>query len=329
MADDTKQENTPEPSLSLFDDANENGQAERNKKRSKRVAQSPSRKQASANADASAPSISIAKVRVGALLIHPVLAITAEDLEATEADRIDEIADQIRRRVKLGECPRVNALADGTFGALTHLDSVTAAMRVARKNPDLELEVIIEPAASGADLVVDALHTSRGRSGWEQYRMVSSDFGAGKVRERLRELELPIEKYESRISKVLKVGRLDPSILNAVNKLTIPVKEAGQIVDAWDDESKRDVMKQIIAGEQRQTNGLLDARMLFRAMLKALLPDKKPPVWRADGAGNQVLVAADGGELATLTIEGDRFRLEGTTLPSKLHRYLIEGLPSG
>lgn len=266
-------------------------------------------------------------VRADQLVLHPDLDITATELEGIASERIEEVVDQLRRGIAPAEMPRAMVLGDGQFGALTGLETVVAAQRVSAKHPALHVTVLVAEPLTEADGLVAAMHNVRGKSGWEQYREIMKTFGDGGVRAKLRELDLPIKQWESRVSKVLKVGRLDPDILRAVNKLTIQVKEAGQVVDGWADPAKRLKMERVLGELVRGTNSLLDARPLFRALLKVGRPEITLPTWTTNEGGDQVFATADGTVLATLTVSAEGWLLHGRPMTAEEHRAMISGLP--
>ena len=294
----------------------------------KRAASRAGTRQKSDEPDHRAVGVIVTSTRPNRLKLHPNLKLSPEDLQGAASTLVDEIADQFRRGIAPAEIPRVVALDSTYFGATTALETVVAAQRVAAEQANFEIDVLVDLVASGANQVISAFHNGRHRSGWEQYGLIASVFGNAKVRAKLRELDLPIEKWEFKISKVLKVGRLDPVILEAVNKLTIPIKEAGQVVDGWRDEEKRSAMLQVLEEEKRGINGLLDAKALFRKLLRAGCPDLPQPVWEDGTEGERILRDVDGKELATLTMAGDRWRLEGALLSPRLCQHLVKALPA-
>lgn len=265
-------------------------------------------------------------VPMTSLIIHPDLSITVEEMIEGHGDAVEEAADHLRRGIAPVEPPQVTRLEDGRFGALTGLEWVTACSQHAMRHPDATIRVRIGAGIDPAAQVCEWLSSPRGRSGWEQYCGIRGLFEGGGVRDRLRALDLDVDKWESRVSKVLKVGRLPSEILETVVVLTIPVKEAGQIVDSWADEAKRSIMQALLAEARRTGNARLHAGTLFKSMLAAVRPEVVEPVWQNDTDGNRKFVAADGTLLATLSKVDDRWVAEGEHMTAAQLRAMTKGM---
>lgn len=273
------------------------------------------------------PSATTFIVPASQLIFHPDLGIDADEFAAAYTDEIEQIVDQLRRGLAPVVRPNVVALADGRFGALNGLEVVAAYNRLTARTADLTASVILMGGVNAASMVVEQLSVGRGRSGWEQYAALSPIFAGTSVRGKLRALDLDVDRWESKISKVMKVGELDPDVLAAVIRLTIPVKEAGQVVDAWKSDDKRAAMREVLAAERLKSNLPLDARLLFKAMLSAGRPDVVEPRWREADGGTREYVAADGSVLATIKVIDGRWSGEGGPMSASQWQSLTKGMP--
>lgn len=275
-----------------------------------------------AHKDAAATAII---VPAAILRLHPSLGIDAAEFAASHTEVIDDMTDDLRRGAPAAARPLVVSDGMGGYLALDNVELAVAAGLCAARAPDLMMSVILTDTVDPARTVREQLSSSRGKSGWEQHAALEPIFAGHIVRQRLRELDLKIG-WETRVSKVLKLGQLDPAILDAVDRFTIPVKEAGQIVDAWKEPARREQMTAVLADLRAGSNQPLDAKKCFKALLSAVRPEVVEPAWVEAGDGRRNYVAADGTVLATgLVLEG-RWSAEGAPMSAAQWQAFAKGM---
>lgn len=260
------------------------------------------------------------------IMIHPTLGIDFTPFARAHSATIDAIVDDLRS--ERGIQALVTVVRDGGgFWAVDHPEIVVAAQLYAGDtSAAVLLQVCIIEAFDPSAIVREQFAQSRGKSGWEQYGPLKEIFRNAPVAERLRELNLPAT-MGSMISKVLKVGSLDQRLLSAVNRYTIPVKEAGNVVDAWKDKFAREKMLIKLAELQKETNDLLDARQCFIALLKASKSHHARPEMSLADEGNMTFTAADGAILATGIVVEGHWTFEGVAMKSADWALFIQSMP--
>ncbi len=267
--------------------------------------------------DHRAEGTGVTLVDASTLVIDERFGLDEAELAARYAQEVAEARARLAAGRQQNACPVVMHGGNGTYRALTALPAVIAAREVAVLSATpVMVQVIVWDAIDGEVLVREMFGRARPASLFQQARYIAGcEALYGSRREWMRAEGIDTKTWEPRFSKIAKVGRLDPLILDEVDPHSITNAEvAGRIVDAWDDPDKQQLILVMVEATAAAASGPVKAGPLFKridAALHPTAPAVTPGAW-TDGV--RELVAADGTPLARLTREGSVWSIAGGDL---------------
>ncbi len=259
-------------------------------------------------------SAGVTLVDASTLVIDERFGLDDADLAARYAQEVAEAKARLAAGRQQSACPVVTRGGNEMYRALTVLPVVIAAREVAVLSATpVMVQVIVWDAIDGEVLVREMFGRARPASLFQQARYIAGcEALYGSRREWMRAEGIDTKTWEPRFSKIAKVGRLDPLILDEVDPHSITNAEvAGRIVDAWDDPDKQQLILVMVETTAAAASGLVKAGPLFKRIDAALHPVGPAFTLGAWTDGVRELVAKDGVCLARLSREGSVWSIVG------------------
>ncbi len=234
------------------------------------------------------------------------------------APQVAEARERISSATGQSTYPHVIRLDDGRYAAVTELPIALAAIELANDPTTLGplLTVVLLDKVDGEALLSTVFCKQQARSLWEKARYIAACETRYRTRrEWMRAESISTGKWEPRLSKIAKVGKLDKSLLALVDPHTISNADvAGRIVDAWDDFAKRATIMAMTETAAVSSGGVANAGSLFKR-IDAALSDTKPDFVAGEWVeGARDLRRADGAVVATIKRDSTGWSIAGTDL---------------